>query len=392
MADYKKVPTKYPNIFEYETKKGKRYNVRLGYSVRGEKKEFNKMGIKTLAEAKTILRDVEDKIANDEIGILENRKITVRQYYQIFKEEKLHSRSWNNTSLTSYDSLFMGHFFPAFGDTPLSRLDRLTYQGFINQKIHEEMYSVESVRSMNNAFMSMLNHAVAMGVIERNRMKRIKIHSDDYKPQKKHLTLEEYDLFMKTAEKVITDKMHYCMVYLTTFGMRRGEILGLTQKNIRFRDKDGRAIVHIQLTRTLSYPNGKGPKTASSERMIPLDSKGTALIKYVITEATEIKKDFGKILHQDDFIFINQKNCEPYHVTYLNVLMKRISRKCNIHCSPHMMRHTFATVARLDGVDSRFVADFLGHKNVTMTEEYSHSTAEGMDKVINMVSNSLHNH
>lgn len=124
--------------------------------------------------------------------------------------------------------------------------------------------------------------------------------------------------------------------------------------------------------------------------MKPLDVRATELIEYVIQEATEIKKDFGQILHQDGFIFINQSNGEPFHVTHLNVLMDRISRKCGIKCSPHMMRHTFATVARTEGIDARMVADFLGHKNVSMTDHYTHRTAAGMDKVIELVNKKLH--
>lgn len=390
MADYKKVPTRYPNIFEYETKKGKRYNVRLGYTVRGEKKEFNKMGIKTISEAKSILRNAEDKIENQEIGLLGNKKITVAEYYLIFREDKLNSNTWNKTSLVGYDSAFNVHILPYFGARPLSSIDRVDYQAFINLKLNEQAYSVESVRTINNAFMSLLNHAVIVGVIERNRMKRMKISKEDYRPQKKHLTLDEYDVFMQTADELIKDNMQFCMFYLTTFGLRRGEIMGLTPKNIRFKEDTGQAMLVIEKTRTLAYPEGKGTKNASSERMIPLDVRATELIEYVIHEATEIKKDFGQILHQDDFIFINQSNGEPFHVTHLNVLMDRISRKCGIKCSPHMMRHTFATVARTEGVDARMVADFLGHKNISMTDHYTHRTVAGMDKVIQLVNKKLH--
>lgn len=390
MANYKLVATKHPNIYEYETKKGKKYAVRIGYTIDGVPDEFQKMGIKTIAEAKSLLRNVEEKIEKEESGLIKNRSMTVREYYQLFREDKINSRSWNETSVTGYDSLFMVHFFPAFGETPLVKLDRVKYQEFINHKIYDEDYSVESVRTMNNSFMSMLNHAVIVGILERNRLKRIKIGKEDYRPKKKNLTLEEYDLFMKTAEELVTDKMQYCMLYLTTFGMRRGEIMGMTSKNIHFREKDGLAVIHIKKTRTLSYPQGKGPKNASSERMIPLDIRATELIQFVMNEAAEIKKDFGQILHQEDFIFINQQNCEPYHVTYLNVLMERVSRKCGVKCNPHMMRHTFATIARTEGSDSRIVADFLGHKNVSMTDHYTHATTEGMDKVINLVNKRMH--
>ncbi|MGB7461100.1 MAG: site-specific integrase, partial [Carnobacterium jeotgali] len=160
--------------------------------------------------------------------------------------------------------------------------------------------------------------------------------------------------------------------------------------NITFRESDGRALINIIKTRTQANPEGKGTKTPSSERIIPIDDKGTQLMKFVMKEAAEIKKDSGEILHQDDFIFINQRTNEPFHVSYINTLMKSISIQCGIKANPHMMRHTFATETRLSGADARSVADYLGHKSEIMTDHYTHATAEGMDNVVNFANSRLH--
>lgn len=386
---YKRIPTNHPNIYEYETKKGKRYAVRIGYTHEGEQDEFNESGLKTIAAAKSILREVEEKIEQFEMGLINNKNITVREYYPIFKENKIQSKSWNRTSGVGYDSAFLNHILPVYGDTKIIQIDRPHYQKFITNKIEIEKYSPSTVRTINNVFMAFLNHAVDVGVIERNRLKRIHITDGDYKAKKKHLTVDEYHKFMEVAEDIITDKLKYCMVYLTTFGLRRGEIMGLTSRYISFQNND-RALVEINRTRTLKYPNGKGPKNPSSHRTIVIDEKGTDLLRYVINEASEIKKDFGEILHQDDFIFIDQRTGEPFHVSYLNELMKRISRASGIKCSPHMMRHTFATIARMSEENPRLVADFLGHKNTSMTDHYTHKTVEGMQNVVELRSKYMH--
>lgn len=385
MTYYKRKETKHPNIFEYETKKGKRYAVRIGYTHQGQYDEFNQSGIKTIAKAKSILRKVEDNIENYETGLISNKNLTVREYYPIFREDKLNSETWNDTSLNAYDSNFHNHLLPEYGETPLIKLDRTTYQRFINRKIHNENYSPSSVRSMNNCFMTLINHAVDVGVIERNRLKRIHVSDGDYKPKKKHLTIKEYNQFMATAKEVIKDKVDYCMIYLSTFGMRRGEIMGLTPRYVSF-DENGNAWLEIKRTRTQDYPDGKGPKTESSERTIVIDDTGSELIAYVLEEAGEIKKDFGEILHQDDFIFLDPSTGEPYHIGRLNSLMKTVSRASGIYCHPHMMRHTFATLSRIENADPRLLADYLGHKNTTMTDHYSHATAEGMMTIIDLPS------
>jgi hypothetical protein len=44
----------------------------------------------------------------------------------------------------------------------------------------------------------------------------------------------------------------------------------------------------------LKYPDGKDPKNSSSHRTIVIDEKGTDLLRYVINEASEIKKTLVK--------------------------------------------------------------------------------------------------
>lgn len=70
--------------------------------------------------------------------------------------------------------------------------------------------------------------------------------------------------------------------------------------------------------------------------------------------------------------------------------MKRISRASGIKCSSHMMRHTFAMIARMSEVNPRLVADFLGHKNTSMTDHYTHKTVEGMQNVVELRSKHMH--
>jgi integrase len=55
-----------------------------------------------------------------------------------------------------------------------------------------------------------------------------------------------------------------------------------------------------------------------------------------------------------------------------------------------MMRHTFAMIARMSEVNPRLVADFLGHKNTSMTDHYTHKTVEGMQNVVELRSKHMH--
>lgn len=323
------------------------------------------------------------------MGLINNQKITVREYYDILRKEKIESHEWATQSLVSYDSCFMKHILPFFGDHPLARVSRIEYQSFLNKKLHEDGYSVTTLKTWNNCFSALVNHAVINGALERNRFKRLQITDTNYKPKNKVLTLEQYKKFMETAETLFAkDTIRLCMIYLATFGLRRGEVMGLTSRNVHFAE-DGLARLDIKRTRTQFAPEGKGTKTPSSERSIVLDLQTSELLQLAIKEANEIKKDYNEILHQDDFIFISQKHNEPFHIGYLNVLMKRVASQCGFHVSPHMMRHTFTTQARLSGASDRSVADYLGHSSIVMTDHYTHPTEEGMKNVVDPARNRM---
>ena len=383
----KRIKTNYPNIYKYETKKGTRYQVRRAYVINGVPGEFDKSGFKTIMAARAKLREIEEFIEKEEFGMISNPNITLDEYYQKYKEKRIVRKEWTADSLSSLDSHYRNHLSNRFGKTPLKKIDRHNYELYLNEMLHDEGLAEESVKTYHHLMCAIMNDAVRCGVLERNRLSYVKIRKEGAKPKTKNIDIENYNLFMDKAKEILT-KQHYAMLYLTTFGLRRGEIMGLTQKNVVFRP-DG-TFIRVLLTRTLKRPDGKGTKTPSSERMIALNEDAAAMLEYCIQEARDIKADFGQILNQEDFIFLNPKRGVPYCVTHLNRIMSYVSEETGVKASPHMMRHTFTTQAALAGVNGRALADYLGHKKTSMTEHYTHATEEGSQKVIRIASTRMH--
>lgn len=74
-------------------------------------------------------------------------------------------------------------------------------------------------------------------------------------------------------------------------------------------------------------------------------------------------------IHSNLFVNNQGKPIKKYNV-YAS--LELISKETKKIVKPHKLRHSFATVLLENGCDIRYVQEFLGHKNITTTQGYTH--------------------
>jgi integrase/recombinase XerD len=115
---------------------------------------------------------------------------------------------------------------------------------------------------------------------------------------------------------------------------------------------------------------------------------GRARLAFAVDEKSlQIQKDHLRARIQIDTensaLFLNSSRKRLSTQGIANVVAQ-LRREAGIerHVTPHMLRHTVATLLLQNGVDIRVVQEFLGHASIATTQRYTHISKEHLISVL----------
>lgn len=143
-------------------------------------------------------------------------------------------------------------------------------------------------------------------------------------------------------------------------GIRISELCSLSPSNVDLNTK------YIRIY-------GKGSK----ERLIQITNAEVlnALKKYYSA--------FGKQIKKSNYFFVN-KNGNRLSEQSVRLMIKSYEKKLSlkIHITPHMFRHSFATLLLEEDVDIRYIQKLLGHSSIVTTQIYTHVSLNKQKKIL----------
>lgn len=105
----------------------------------------------------------------------------------------------------------------------------------------------------------------------------------------------------------------------------------------------------------------------SKERIIQIGSKDVLML------LEKYKAEFITEINNCGYFFSNPNGTRLSDQSIRRMLKKYCAlASIDLHITPHMFRHTFATSLLEADVDIRYIQEMLGHSSITVTEIYTH--------------------
>ena len=235
----------------------------------------------------------------------------------------------------------------------------ITYQDITNYNkyLKEELnLSSSSLARHLSTLRSFYNYLLSEGEVDNNPFKLI---STPKKPMKlpNYMKYNEFEEMINTCEDNPLGIRNKCLLeVLFATGARIGELIKIKIDDINLSAKEIRVL-------------GKGNK----ERIVFLNDHAVDSINDYLNNSRSILLN-GK---QSDRLFINHIGGELTTRGVRDILDNIIKKSSlNIKVTPHMFRHTFATMLLNEGCDLKSVQELLGHVNMSTTQIYTHLTSD----------------
>lgn len=178
-------------------------------------------------------------------------------------------------------------------------------------------------------------------------------------------------VYSYSEQKVIYSKSKYqkqkaernllIISLLLSTGIRISELCHIHLKDINFSNRT----LHII---------GKGKK----ERILFLGDQTTfSLLKTYINKYC---------VQPNDYLFTGQNPLKALSEQSVRLILKKLVKKNNlsITITPHMFRHSFATMLLDKDVDIRYIQQILGHSSISVTQIYTHVSQSKQKEILTL--------
>lgn len=340
--------------------------------------------------AKTI-KELEQKAAEYERqlrhGTLSNNeKMTFGELAEVWLRDYKPTISMNTRA--GYIRTLNNHLLPELSTYKLKDLKSHHLQAIIN-RMAEHGKAENTMTKVKLAAVQIMQIAMDNDVLYRNVFLKVIVPSVEA-TKRRPLTDEEKSLVTRTYTG---HRMGVPALLLLYCGLRRGELIALTWGDISIKNKS--INVNKGVVFNHNQPHIEKPKTAAGVRTVPIPETIIDVLKEYrkgIKSTMVCPSASGGMMSERAF-----KCAWMSYIHYLNMqaggrVASRSRAKLSVidNITPHMFRHTYATILYNAGVDVKSAQRFLGHADISMTLKiYTHLSQQKEQEAIAVLNRHL---
>lgn len=222
-------------------------------------------------------------------------------------------------------------------------------------------YKAKTMKRKIASLSAFFEYLVFVDVLEYNPLDRIKIHIKEDLRMPRIIANDDLKVVLNEVEinntKIWALRDIAVIETLISTGIRVSELCSLRLENVNFKQR------YICVY-------GKGRK----ERIIYLgDDVLKALDNYYMMYKSYIKKEH--------YFFLNNAYHQIRDYSVRNIINK-YSEGLDTHITPHMFRHTFATLLLEHDVDVAYIQKILGHSSIVTTMIYANASLNKQKQIL----------
>lgn len=302
--------------------------------------------------AKTEREAVKD--FNRQMLEIEKEQINSKNFDRVAEE-------WGNERFPTLQNNTLKQYIPCkkdatsfFMDIPISEISAMRIKSYLDM-LTNKGFAKKTIKERYAVLKQIFTYAYEMEYIEKNPCATVKLKfSKDMTTAKREAATAEEEGKIKNASNDIP--FVFFAKFLLFTGCRRGEALALMPRDIDFENKT------VSINKTVEWVGNKPqikhqPKTVAGNREIPLPD-------ILIDELQKRKKQ--------KYIFQNTKG-ELFDNSQITRGWNTFKKETGINCTPHQLRHSYATMLFDAGIDVKTAQRWLGHTDIKTTlDTYTH--------------------
>lgn len=353
----------------------------------GKQKRTMKRGFKTRKEAELALARIKLDVANGTYHL--ERVERYKEVYDLWIKQ--YEKTVEESTFVKTAGIFKNHILPAMGSYKIDKINVDVCQKHVDDWAEK----LKKYRMVKAYAAKVLDFAIKRGYIQTNPFTHVDMpntinkngHITNEDEQENFYTREQLIKFLTCLENESNYKAYALFRLLAFSGMRKGEALALTWKDINFTTEELR--INKAISRGIDNQLYVKSTKTGVVRTIKMDEKTMAVLK---TWKKKQKQDYFKLgfntLQPNQLVFSNEQN-EFLQPTKTRKWITYIQSKYQLSTiTTHGLRHTHCSLLFEAGATLKEVQDRLGHSDVQTTMNiYTHVTKKAKEEAISKFAN-----